>query len=327
MADFRKTAGSLISGGLNDDNRILTVALGQTAEVTLYGGGPPPANLDLDVRPNDPSVVQLDELTARRQSAQNLRVFSIRGKRTGNVMVEARVPPGPEAAANDTWATWPVWAFMQVAIVPEFSSANAALRSAIEDGRIQFPHEGARRLFMIALNGETVQGRTVSHAPELERVLAALASKGGLQIMRTFAPRDGKGNLQGPHGVEEGLDRYVCRAADIMKYGSTTIHYTMTSGVQIAVVERLLRDLPADVTYDLGFPRPVGGKGHFNKELDVFFPVRTVAEADAAYEGRAPRPFENMLEPAKSRIRPALAGKRVGVMFPDAADHMHIKVY
>jgi hypothetical protein len=33
-----------------------------------------------------------------------------------------------------------------------------------------------------------------------------------------------------------------------------------------------------------------------------------------------------MLEPARSRLRVVLATKRTGVMFPDAADHMHIKV-
>jgi hypothetical protein len=179
---------------------------------------------------------------------------------------------------------------------------------------------------MMALNNDTIQGRVASHAPELERAILTLANKGGLQIMRTFAPRDGKGNLQGPHGEEVGKDRYVCRAMDIMKYGGTTIHYTMAPAVQIAAVESVLRDLPADITYDLGFPRPVGGKGNFKKEMDVFFPVRTVEEAIVAYEGTGTRPFENMLEPARSRLRVVLATKRTGVMFPDAADHMHIKV-
>jgi hypothetical protein len=85
---------------------ILTLAVGDSEEVGLWGGGP--NGEDLVIKPNDPSIATVSTKTLVFTSDRQVRRFTLRAQRTGNVMVEARLGYGG-----------PVWAYMQLAVVSD----------------------------------------------------------------------------------------------------------------------------------------------------------------------------------------------------------------
>jgi hypothetical protein len=74
------------------------LAVGQTIEFALWGGGPNGENLD--VKPNDSSVVRIDRFFPPGGiPGPNMDVFQLTGLKPGTAMLEARIPGGPLYAA------------------------------------------------------------------------------------------------------------------------------------------------------------------------------------------------------------------------------------
>jgi hypothetical protein len=195
---------------------------------------------------------------------------------------------------------------------------SGKVRSFFRQGAFSFGSPGARTLFEQAMNEEKVDGKTARHSPALQELLVALAPR-GLGIMRTFAPN------QGPHGETKGSDM-VCSAVDITGYAGGRFHYQVPRETLISNVERLFRAFPPGPAFDIGFVRPVGGPAGFDTRLDVFFAVPGHRVA-AAFKPDGSWGVGAMLEPPKTRVLAALSGKKFGYLFPDGADHMHVKAY
>jgi len=193
------------------------------------------------------------------------------------------------------------------------------LLSLLNQGRIDFVYPERRRLFEQALNHDQMNGHTATFAPELERLLIRLA-RHGLRILRTIQP----GDTHTPHGTVVG-DKLICRAVDVDTYFGQRFQYQEPRNDLIDGVTRLLSDFPFGAKYDVGFVRPVGGATGSNPAMDVFFPVPPERVA-AAFNPDGSWGWGAMFDQVRPGIQAAAAGK-VKYVFPDGADHIHIKAY
>lgn len=216
-------------------------------------------------------------------------------------------------------------------------TTSTALRGAVENGKITFLSPNGRNVFLQINEGNfNFEGHEVRFSQELAQLLLTLANTGGAQIMRTFGGRDAKtGKLQGAHTGDLVRGIYVCGAADITSYAGRNFNFLQSKERLIDAVLTLLRNLPTAAKYDLGFPRPVGGRPSiapngtpigFDPSKDVFYPITTLSQANAGFNGDH-RPLIEMYDPPRSQVMAALAGKQKGFTYADAADHFHIKAY
>ena len=131
---------------------------------------------------------------------------------------------------------------------------------------------------------------------------------------------------QGPHGEKDASGVVVCRAVDISSFRGASVTLT-DRGKAIDVVTSLLKNFPAG-SYDLGFPRPVGGPSGFDPSSDVFFSVPNVETAGRCYAGSIALPLATMLEPARSAVTTAMAHSAgdFKLLYPDGLNHLHVKV-
>jgi hypothetical protein len=113
--------------------------------------------------------------------------------------------------------------------------------------------------------------------------------------------------------------------------------------VLIEGVASLVRAMPNDIAFDLGLVRPVGGVGGFNTAFDVFFTVTAdnvvKLQKDPVTHRPLPSQAPNAVEPgagwglaallpdAKSAIDSARMGKKLSYVYPDGADHVHIRAF
>jgi hypothetical protein len=238
----------------------------------------------------------------------DIQFFNLTGLRSGAGRIDAITAFGH------------TWDYFQLA-VSNVMSIGDQLRDAVASGRILFQNNEHRRLFFSALDGDSVNGHVAQLAPELQTVLAVLARR-SLTIMRTYTPADG---ARSPHAELHGNTQIV-RAVDIMEYAGGRLHWTVERETLIVNVTRLLSDLPATVRYNIGFVRPVGGPTGSDEAHDVFFHVPP-ERAAVAFNPDGSWGWGAMIEPPKSRVRLALAGKTCDYVFPDGADHIHLKAF
>jgi hypothetical protein len=193
------------------------------------------------------------------------------------------------------------------------------LRTLLNQGRIGFVYAERRRLFEQAINHDRMNGRVATFSPELERLLIRLA-RHGFTILRTIDPT----GVTSPHGTVVG-DKLICRAVDVDSYSGQRFEYREARNDLIEGVTRLLNDFPFGASYDVGFVRPVGGAHGFDTARDVFFPVPESRVA-AAFNPDGSWGWATMFPAVRPGIQAAGAGK-VRYVFPDGADHIHIKAY
>jgi hypothetical protein len=154
----------------------------------------------------------------------------------------------------------------------------------------------------------------------LSNLLFALLDNGPLGVLSMI--RTSKG---GPHGIV-GRSGILCTAVDFSAFQGTPVSLADRDSA-IDVVTSLIRAFPAG-SYDLGFPRPVGGATGFDPASDVFFPVRDLETAGRCFAGTIALPLSAMLEPARTKIGAAIAASsgRFNLLFPDGLNHLHVKV-
>ena len=220
-----------------------------------------------------------------------------------------------------------------VKLVDKTVAAEQEVRQLYDAGKITFTGSNAELLFKQALNHDEVQGFEAIHTFALLNTIVALAASAGtLKIIRTFAPN------QGPHGTKG-----VCQAMDLNIFGSVVFEWHTSKEVLIDGVAKLIRSMPADISFDLGLVRPVGGVGGYNTAFDVFFKVtaENVIQLNKDPVTHRPLPGQspNAVEPgtgwglsallpdAKVAIESARIGKRLEYMYPDGADHVHIRAF
>lgn len=218
-------------------------------------------------------------------------------------------------------------------IVDKTAELEEEVRKLHTDGQISFAGSTAGTFFKQALNHERVDGFEARHSlPLLRTIIALTANAGSLKILRTFAPN------QGPHGSGGR-----CEAMDIAVFGTVVFEYHTTKRSLIDGVANLIRAMPEDITFDLGLVRPVGGVGGFNTALDVFFTVtadnvRKLKRDPTTHKvlpGQSPNAVEPgtgwglgaLLPDAKRAIDVARTGKKLSYVYPDGADHVHIRAY
>ncbi|HYM78454.1 MAG TPA: hypothetical protein VE377_20950 [Candidatus Dormibacteraeota bacterium] len=199
------------------------------------------------------------------------------------------------------------------------SDTDGILRALVNQGRIQFVYPERRTLFEQALNHDRINGHIATFSPELEQLLIRLA-RHGFKILRTIDP----GGVTSPHGTVVG-DKLICRAVDVDTYFGQRFQYQEARTDLIDGVTRLLSDFPFGATYDVGFVRPVGGPNGFDTALDVFFPVPQ-ARVAAAFSPDGSWGWGTMFAAVRPGIQAAAAG-RVNYVYPDGADHIHVKAY
>jgi hypothetical protein len=219
-------------------------------------------------------------------------------------------------------------------IVDATTDAEGRVRQLHTDGKITFaPGSQAETFFTQALNHDDVAGVEARHTFPLLKTLIALSDvAGSLGILRTFAPN------QGPHG-KAGR----CEAVDIAAFGTFVFEYHIAKNVLIEGVAKLIHAMPDDITFDLGLVRPVGGVGGCDPTRDVFFTVKPEnvrrLQRDPSTHKVLPNQPPNAVEPgtgwgigallpdAKRAIDVARTGKKLGYIFPDGADHVHLRAY
>jgi hypothetical protein len=317
MTRFVKATGGRPTGWFDDRFNILSVTMGPPIFVGLEGGYDDAGNT-LVVRPGDfgsPDSPITVEANDPDTVTMPIRHYKITPKKVGFVFLEARVQ---STAPN--WMDWPFKANVQIAVKAGPSDPTEIVQRLFYEGQFSFATPGAKDLFVLAMNNQKVDGRVAEHSLELQKVLIKLAPA-GLKILRTFANETT--HPRNPHGEQIGTNKYVCRAVDIAAYAGTTFHYLQPKETLISGAERLLRDLPSGQQYDMGFVRPVGGETGFDTRLDVFFNVPQDRVA-AAYSPDGSWGMGAMLPGPKPRIV-AAAGGKLNYVYPDGADHMHLK--
>jgi hypothetical protein len=301
MAHFFNNAATTPTNFVN-------VGLGQTVQVGCWG-----AKINgtfLSVACNDSSVASVVAPGTQTPDGM-IRGIGVKGLRAGNVMLEGRLGAGG-----------PVWAFTQIVVGATAASAGAAASpgfdAAVQSRRIVFNNPGDLRVVNDIAAGK---GGGISIAPELQRLLATLSASGKVIVMSLF--RRG----QGPHGIVQPDGTVVCRGVDITGYAGAAVTLSDPSAA-IDVVSNLISHFPSG-KYDLGFPRPVGGDQHFDASEDVFFSVPDAASAHLAFLGRAGRPLNTMLQPARDRVMSAMlrSGAQFPIVYPDGLNHLHVKAY
>ena len=196
------------------------------------------------------------------------------------------------------------------------------LISATNNGQLVFSQPGDRRVLTHIANNEPIGGSVVHLNQALIELLAALSAAGTVTVMSLY--RRG----QGPHGKIGRNGEITCRAVDIESFAGLPVSLRNRENA-VRVVANLIRLFPAGNSFDIGFPRPVGGPTGFNAAQDVFFPVRDEATARRCYAGTISLPMREMLEPAKTQILQAMSssGADFRLNYPDGLNHLHIKAY
>lgn len=196
------------------------------------------------------------------------------------------------------------------------------LISAMNNGQLIFPQPGDVRALNHIANGERIGGDVVRLNQALIDLLAALSAAGTVNVMSLY--RRG----EGPHGKIGGNGEITCRAVDIQAFGGLPIGINNRVNA-VRVVANLIRLFPVGNSYDIGFPRPVGGLTGHSPEHDVFFPVPNEETARRCFAGTISLPMRDMLEPARTQIRQAMSssGADFRLKYPDGLNHIHIKAY
>jgi hypothetical protein len=264
------------------------------------------------------------------RDAEEVITFSWSGSSTKEYW---RLPISASDQKGHVSATYGEYDTTAEKIVDQTTEAEQKVRNLHTDGKVTLAGSTAETFFTQALNHEWVGSVEARHTlPLLKTILALTDDAGSLRLLRTFAPN------QGPHGTSG-----VCEAMDIATFGTVVFEYHTTKTVLIDGVAKLIRAMPADITFDLGLVRPVGGVGGFNTALDVFFRVtadnvRRLQRDPTTHKvlpGQPPNAVDPgtgwglgaLLPDARRAIDLARTGRRLGYVYPDGADHVHIRAY
>jgi len=303
MANFTDAQGQRIS--LSDQ----TLKINETREYGLWGfrdASGTALTVSVDT-PSGNQCADYAQVELTRVSG-DIQFFNLTGLRNGAGRVDAIT------SAAQTWD------YFKLTVSGEMTVGDQ-LRAAIDAGRMTFVTDERRQKFLTALNGDKVNGRTAQVSEELQTVLAVL-SRHGIKILRTYTPNDPPGS---PHAELHG-NIQIDRAVDVMEYAGGRLHWTVDRERLIANVIKLLSDLPPSAKYNIGFVRPVGGPTGSDVAHDVFFHVPP-DRAPAAFSPDGSWGWGAMIDPPKSRVRAALAGKVCDYVFPDGSDHIHLKAF
>jgi hypothetical protein len=265
-----------------------------------------------------PALQDLSPANRTNLAAQADKILLKRGWTAG----AARIRWAMELVENDEQPNWTPGDLPpdQVDDGQRFlADTDDILRALVNQGRIDFVYPSRRTLFEKALDHDKIDGHIATFTPELEQLLIRLG-RHGFKILRTIDPT----GAPSPHGTIVG-DKLICRAVDVDTYFGQRFEYREPRTDVIAGVTRLLSDFPTGATYDVGFVRPVGGATGFNPSMDIFFPVPESRVA-AAFKPDGSWGWGAMFDTVRPGIQAAAAGK-VKYVFPDGADHIHIKAY
>jgi hypothetical protein len=90
MANFQKPSKGNVSGWDQTNFRV-TLGIGGLVDVDLWGGGPAPDYVDLDVKASKAGVF---EIVSRGKAGKNLRGFTLKGKAVGTASLHAMLSKG-----------------------------------------------------------------------------------------------------------------------------------------------------------------------------------------------------------------------------------------
>jgi hypothetical protein len=205
----------------------------------------------------------------------------------------------------------------------EESFADLALLNAL-DKSLFFNSPADRKILLKQLGRSHKKHEAIVYITrELRQLMLSLCQHGILKIacMNAHHPLP-----RGPHGYPDCLGKNIqfCTAIDIGQYNGQDVnlnyHHSRVPAYAIKVVTDLLWNFPEKGTFDVGFPRPIGGH-HVDPKHDIFFPVTNLRQPQHSM------PLSKMLQPAQLAVRLAMRGRDFRVLFPDGADHLHVKAY
>lgn len=131
----------------------------------------------------------------------------------------------------------------------------------------------------------------------------------------------------GNHGELQKNGDLVGRAVDIYSYAGARIHIDHPNEA-IDGISKIIEKLPAS-RYTLGLPR-AGSVNSVAPDKDFFLPVQTINQSRISPTGTLKGDLERVKNPeAKVKLANAISTNNqasILFMYPDAPDHLHIKV-
>lgn len=296
MAHFMNAQGVRISG------QSLHVQVGESREIGLWGFR------DFDGQPLNVEVMtsngqQCSDIASVYQTREqgDTRYYRVRGLHAGIGRIDAIT------------RSFTSWDNVNLTVSGTPSPLDRLVRG-LDDGSLTMAHPADANVIRQAAAGSS----TVSIHPQIVNLLNSLAVFGNVSVL-SLLRRGG-----GQHGVING-NQVTCKAVDIQGYQGVPVRLRPRD-IAINVVCAILSQFP-EGQFDIGFPRPVGGPTGFNPDDDVFFPVPDLATAQRCFDGTISLPLNQMLQPARDRVRMAMSPRaQFRVLFPDGLNHLHVAV-
>lgn len=176
------------------------------------------------------------------------------------------------------------------------------------------------------LGNETISNHNTYGSRELMEVLESLVNSPEISSEKPFTITS-LFRFGGNHGEVQKNGDLIGRAVDIYTYAGARIHIKHPNEA-LEGISKIIETLPPS-RYTLGLPRP-GGDNFVDPNSDFFLPVKTINQSRISPTGTLKGDLEKMKNPeAKVKLANAISTNNqasILFMYPDAPDHLHIKV-
>lgn len=176
------------------------------------------------------------------------------------------------------------------------------------------------------LGNEIIESHNTYGSRELMKVLETLVNSPEISNDKPFMITS-LFRFGGNHGEVQKNGDLIGRAVDIYSYAGARIHIDHPNEA-LDGISKIIEKLPAS-RYTLGLPR-AGGAGFVSPDKDFFFPVQTINQSRISPTGTLKGDLERLKNPeAKVKLANAISINNqasILFMYPDAPDHLHIKV-
>lgn len=176
------------------------------------------------------------------------------------------------------------------------------------------------------LGNDIISNHNTYGSKELMEVLEALVNSPDISSEKPFTITS-LFRFGGNHGEVQKNGDLIGRAVDIYTFAGARIHIKHPNEA-LEGISKIIEKLPPS-RYTLGLPRP-GGANFVDPNSDFFLPVNTINQSRISPTGTLKGDLEKMKNPeAKVKLASAINTNNqasILFMYPDAPDHLHIKV-
>jgi hypothetical protein len=173
---------------------------------------------------------------------------------------------------------------------------------------------------------EIIEEHNTYGSKELMQVLEKLVNSPEIDTNKPFTLTS-LFRFGGNHGELQKNGDLIGRAVDIYSYAGAKIHINNPNEA-LEGITKIIQTLPPS-RYTLGLPRP-GGLNVIDPNSDYFLPVETLSQSRISPTGTIKGDLEKVKNPdAKIKLSNVIntnSQASILFMYPDAPDHLHIKV-